>query len=55
MKTLTKSISSGTREGKDLTPEGHWRVAYDQQGELIDEAYSDKFLIWDEEGAFLKR
>ena len=45
---------STTPKGKDLTPEGNWRVAYDQQGELIDEAYSDKILIWGEEGAFLK-
>ena len=28
---------SETREGKDLTPEGHWRVTYDQQGEPIEQ------------------
>ena len=39
--------------GPDLTPVGHWRVAYDHQGELIEEAYSEKPLGWDEEGAFL--
>ena len=37
-----------------MTPVGHWRVAYDHQGELIEEAYSEEPLGWDEEGAFLK-
>ena len=45
---------SETREGKDLTPEGHWRVTYDQQGKPIEQDYSKEFLIGDKEGAFLK-
>ena len=37
-----------------MTPEGHWRVTYDQQSKPIEQDYSKEFLIWDEEGAFLK-
>ena len=48
------SLTLQTREGKDLTPEGHWRVTYDQQGKPIEQDYSKEFLIWDEEGAFRK-
>ena len=45
---------SETREGTYLTPEGHWRVTYDQQGKPIEQDYAKEFLFCDEEGVLLK-
>ena len=35
-----------TAKGRDLTPKGHWRVTFDPQCEVTEEAYIKEPLFW---------
>jgi len=45
---------STTIAGSDLTPQGHYHIYLDDEGEVTNSLYSDQILTWLQEESFIK-